>query len=430
MPRIFATPVLLAGVAVATLWGSNAWGAEDPAAARVRLDGVRAVLESDRSNKSALDSKASRQAGELHRLRTELSAAAAAAQAHEAAISSLEADLVELAGENQAKTKALAKRKGQLGDTLAALQRLSLRPTAALIVSPGDPNDVIRSGLLLRTAVPQIEVQTKALRNQLTEIASLRSEMAAKRGELQTASVALTHEQERLADLAAAKKRAFNQTDGERKAAEKRIAKLTTEAKSLEELLERLNRGANAVPRVKPRIGAPQERPVDKLASTPRLPPISAARGQLTLPAQGVIVKQFGARTGTGTKARGVTWETRQAAIVVAPWEGRVVFAGPFRSFGRILIIDHGEGYHSLIAGLERLDAQINQWVLAGEPVGVAGGETANNSLKRGGRTGEGQAGGSTKPTGGATLYVELRHDGQPINPLPWIAASTDRTRG
>ena len=150
----------------------------------------------------------------------------------------------------------------------------------------------------------------------------------------------------------------------------------------------------------------------------------------MTLPVQGVITRGFGDHTTTGSKTRGVTWQTRQAAVVVAPGEGRVVFAGQFRSFGRILILDHGEGYHSLIAGLERLDAEISQWVLAGEPIGVAGGETANNSLKGWGRTGVGQADGSTKPTGGASLYVELRRDGQPINLLPWIAMSTDRTRG
>ncbi len=414
----------------ATLWEDTAWGAEDPVAARVRLNDIRDDIERGRSNKTILDKKASRQAGALDRLRAELSAAAAAAQAYEAAISLLETDLMELAGENKTKIKALTKRKGQLGDTLAALQRLSLRPTAALIVSPGDANDVIRSGLLMRTVVPQIEAQTKALRLQLAEIASLRSEMATKRGELQAASIALSHEQDRLADLAAEKKKAFQQTEGVRKLAAKRIAKLTAEAKSLEELLERLNRGAKAAPRSKPQTGAAPERPEDKLASTPRLPPISAAQGQMTLPVQGVITRGFGDRTTTGSKTRGVTWQTRQAAVVVAPWEGRVVFAGQFRSFGRILIIDHGEGYHSLIAGLERLDAEISQWVLAGEPIGVAGGETANNSLKEWGRTGVGQADGSTKPTVGASLYVELRRDGQPIDLLPWIAMSTDRTHG
>jgi septal ring factor EnvC (AmiA/AmiB activator) len=421
----------LAGAIAALFWTGNAWAADDPAAAQERLDEVRTALEHDRSEKAALDSESARQAAELDRLRTELSAAASAAQAHEVAITSLEADLRDLAGEKAEKIKVLTKRKGQLGDTLAALQRMSLRPAAALIVSPGDPKDVIRSGLVLRTAVPQIEVQTQILKSQLAEIAALSQEMAEKRGELQIASLALTREQDRLADLTAAKNRAFKQTESARISAERRIAGLTAEATTLEELLDRLNRAANAVPRPKPGgAAAPREPSEEKLIATPRLPPISAAQGRLTPPAQGVIVKDFGARTDSGGKTRGVTWQTRAAAVVVAPWEGRVVFSGQFRNFGRILIIDHGEGYHSLIAGLERLDAQMDQWVLAGEPIGIAGGADTNNSLNRGDRAGKGQTDGSTGHTGGANLYVELRRDGQPINPLPWMAASTDRTRG
>ena len=420
----------MAGAVVAILWTGSACAADDPAAAQQRLDDVRTALERDRSKKATLDSESARQAAELDRLRTELSAAASSAQAHEVAITALETDLRDLAGERAEKIKALTERKHQLGDTLAALQRMSLRPAAALIVSPGDPNDVIRSGLVLRTAVPQIEVQTQILKGQLAEIAALSREMTAKRGELQTASLALSREQDRLAELTAAKNRVFKQTESARISAEQRIAKLTDEAKTLEELLERLNRSTNAVPRPKPGLsGAPQPSE-EKLIATPRLPPISAARGRLTPPAQGVIVKDFGARTDSGGKTRGVTWQTRPAAVIVAPWEGRVVFSGQFRNFGRILIIDHGEGYHSLIAGLERLDAQMDQWVLAGEPVGVAGGENTNTSLNRGGRAGKGQTDGSARQTGGATLYVELRRDGQPINPLPWMAASTDRTRG
>lgn len=384
---------------------------------------MRAAIERDKSKKAKLDTKASRQSAELDRLRTELSAAASAAHAHEAAITFLEADLRDLAAETDTKTQALDRRRGQLGTTLAALQRMSLRPAAALIVSPGDPNDVIRSGLLLRTAVPQIEVQTRLLRDQLTEIAALRDEMAAKREELQVASLSLAQEKGRLADLAAEKNRTFKQTESERKAAQKSIADLVGKAKSLEQLLAGLNSGAAAVPRAKPI-------PSDRLVSTPRLPPITKARGKLTLPAQGTVIKTFGSQTDTGGKAHGVTWKTRKAAIVVAPWEGRVVFSGRFRSFGRILIIDHGEGYHSLIAGLERLDAQVDQWVLAGEPVGVAGGDAAGDSLEENGRTGKGQIAGAKRKPGGATLYVELRRNGQPINPLPWIAASTDRTRG
>ena len=422
--------MLWAGVAIATPWGGVAWAADDPAATRGKLDDVRSALERDRTQKALLEDKASKQATELERLRTEMNAAAAAAQAHEAAMTTLETDVRDLVAENNLKIKALAKRKHQLGGTLAALQRMSLRPASALIVSPGDPNDVIRSGLLLRTTVPQIEVQTKALKSELAEIADLRREMAVKREKLQTASLGLAREQDKLSGLAAAKKRALKQTESARKAAEKRIAKLAADAKTLEELLERLNNNAAAAPRAKPQTSESQAKPARKLAAVPRLPAITSARGQLTLPAQGVIIKKFGAKTSSGGKTRGVTWQTRPAAVVVAPWEGRVVFSGEFRNFGRILIIDHGEGYHSLIAGLERLDAQMDQWVLSGEPVGVAGGETTDNSLIRGGRADKGHVDGTAKQTGGATLYVELRHDGQPINPLPWMAARTDRKRG
>jgi septal ring factor EnvC (AmiA/AmiB activator) len=112
------------------------------------------------------------------------------------------------------------------------------------------------------------------------------------------------------------------------------------------------------------------------------------------------VIQRFGAVDALGAVARGLTVETRLEARVVAPFDGKIVFAGPFRSYGLLLIITHGEGYHTLIAGLSRIDAQVGQWLLSGEPVGVAGGEGAEKS----------------------TVYVELRHDGEPINPSPWFA--------
>lgn len=411
------------------LWFSGAV-AQDAASTRQHLNDVRGAIERDQSKKAELEQRAADEATELAHLRSESAAVAAKAQAHEAALSALEADLRSLTADYDAKTAALGARKGQLGATLAALQRMALRPTAALLVSPGDPNDVIRSGLLLRTAVPQIERLTAALRDQLGQIAALRRDMAAKRAELAQTGTELERERAELRNLAAAKARAHQQTEQDRRATQQRIAKLVEQAKSLEDLLDRLNRSAAAMPRDKPRLNAPPAGPRGKLAATPHLPPITQAKGRLTPPARGVIVKAFGVPNDTGGHTRGLTWHTRAGATVVAPWEGRVVFAGDFRNFGRILIIDHGQGYHSLIAGLERLDAQMNQWVLAGEPVGVAGSADAENSLNMGGRAGERQGADTSQPTGGATLYVELRHDGQPINPLPWIAVSTDRKRG
>ena len=93
---------------------------------------------------------------------------------------------------------------------------------------------------------------------------------------------------------------------------------------------------------------------------------------------------------------------------MVAPYDGQVVYAGPFRGYGQILIIEHGESYHTLLAGIERIDAVEGQWVLAGEPVGTM--ERQGTELPK--------------------LYLELRHAGQPINPLPWLANFDNKVQG
>ena len=119
-------------------------------------------------------------------------------------------------------------------------------------------------------------------------------------------------------------------------------------------------------------------------------------------------VKKGGAPEPAGTTSKGLTIRTRPDAQVVAPYDGQVVFAGLFRGYGQILIIEHSEGYHTLLSGLSRIDAVPGQWILAGEPVGVMGSR-------------EGSA---------PELYVELRRNGRPINPLPWLALHNGKVSG
>ena len=129
--------------------------------------------------------------------------------------------------------------------------------------------------------------------------------------------------------------------------------------------------------------------------------------GRMLAPASGDVVLAFGTASGSGDSAKGITFETRPGAEVVAPFDGRVVFAGAFKGYGQILIIGHGDGYHSLVAGLDRIDSSVGQWLVAGEPVGR-------------------MPAGEAKPR----LYLELRHDGQPINPLPWLATRDAKVKG
>jgi murein hydrolase activator len=128
-------------------------------------------------------------------------------------------------------------------------------------------------------------------------------------------------------------------------------------------------------------------------------------RGQLAIPVAGTIVRSWGQPT-EGGPATGVSYHAPPSARVVAPCGGRVVFAAPFRSYGLLLIVDCGAGYHVVLAGLDRLDARVGQQVAAGEPIGVMPAWQPGASGSR------------------PALYVELRHDGQPVNPAPWLRAS------
>jgi septal ring factor EnvC (AmiA/AmiB activator) len=124
-------------------------------------------------------------------------------------------------------------------------------------------------------------------------------------------------------------------------------------------------------------------------------------------PASGRLMVRYGENDEFGMASKGLTFETRAGAQVIAPFDGRVLFSGPFKGYGQILIIEHGDGYHSLLAGLDRVQGVVGQWLVAGEPVGL-------------------MAGGDAKPH----LYLELRHDGQPINPLPWLATRDEKVSG
>ena len=132
----------------------------------------------------------------------------------------------------------------------------------------------------------------------------------------------------------------------------------------------------------------------------PSVSPFSASQSPIRVaPVAGPIVAPFGVADAAGSSSKGIMIETRPGTPVLAPYDGQVVFRGPFRSYGEILIIQHGGGYHSVLAGLGRSDAAVGQWVLAGEPVGMMG----------------------SPQDGNTRLYVELRRDGHPIDPAPWL---------
>jgi septal ring factor EnvC (AmiA/AmiB activator) len=144
----------------------------------------------------------------------------------------------------------------------------------------------------------------------------------------------------------------------------------------------------------------------------------ASAKGLLALPVNGVKIREFGGSDGAGGVGKGISLATRPGAQVTTPCDGWVVYAGPFRSYGQLLILNAGGGYHVLIAGMERISVNIGQFVLTGEPVATMGTTSQVASIL---------AANASQPV----LYIEFRKDGTPIDPGPWWAAKEgEKVRG
>jgi murein hydrolase activator len=140
---------------------------------------------------------------------------------------------------------------------------------------------------------------------------------------------------------------------------------------------------------------------------------------QFLTPVSGHITQRFGNQIEGGGRADGVIYNARAGQMVLAPADGTVRYAGPFRRYGRVVIIDHGREYHSVLAGPLALMAQVGQPVRAGEPIGRLDQSIAtSNSLL--------QSGISGSNTNELPLYFESRYRGRPQNPLLFVASETN----
>jgi septal ring factor EnvC (AmiA/AmiB activator) len=362
-----------------------------------QLQQVEQALERDRARIEALQTQQTKIAQEIADLQDRMVAAAKRAQDLETSLDEVTGTLATLEENLDTKEAELAGRRKQLDASLAALGWLALQPPAALLIGAERPLDRLRGALLLSSAVPALKTRMSDLRASLIELERLKQEIAQRKTALENESASLADENRDIANMVAARQALADKAGAEQVVTAKRVEKLAAEAKDLRDLLTRL---AALRPPTKP----------SDAASSPDQTQLAALPGPagrvfpdppnaIAIPAAGTVLAGFGDRLESGGKSQGVTFRTRSEAQVVAPFDGQVVFKGPFRGYGAILIIEHAGGYHTLLAGLGRIDVILGQWVKEGEPVGQMG-PVAN---------------------GGPKLYVELRRGGQPIDPTPWL---------
>lgn len=420
-------PWLYAAAALLCFSCLNAAAAAEtaPQTSTPSLKDVERDLGAAREREKNLAAQAAEQVRAIETLRAQLESAAAATQDSEDQLSKVETTLTALDEQQLAKSAELEKRRAELARLLSALTQMARNPPAALMLMPTSPVDTVRTAHLLGDVVPPIQAQAKAVAHDLDELRDLRTRVAAERTALTAATQRLADDHKRLQRLVAARASVYQQTSAAHAEAAEQVATLGRQAADLRDLMRRLDEQHAAAPPRPPqsKAGDLQARVTDGLAA--HLRHLGPAEGQMLMPARGKVLLGYGESADGGAPQRGLTIETRPGAAVVAPFDGKIVFAGPFRGYGRILIIEHGEAYHTLLAGLGRIDVAVGQVVAMGEPIA-----TANSPDTAGPTDASAPADIYSKGATGPVLYVELRRHGQPINPLPWLATSNGKVSG
>ena len=428
---LFLTALLLASPALAQT--------ESP---QQTLKRVEQELQADKSRQRQLDQQSQSLQKELDDLRARLIGLAEEERAQENDLAELEDTLAKLEAEERERSAALEGERQQIAGLLAALQRLARIPPEAALARPEGPVDTLRSALLLRDTVPALRSRADALAGALTRLAETRETLETQHTRTLAARTALAERQNDLSKLVARREELSRQTEEERAQVAQRTTRLAGQATDLRQLMERIEAERRAAAeaaakREAERLEAERREAERKLAArkeaerklaeqraaeqkaadqkaaqekaaqekaaeraraeaefaaAQRAPDAEAVFGG-RMPAAGKVTVRYGESDRFGSTSRGITIQARPGGTVVAPQAGTIMFAGPFRGYGQILIVEHSNGYHSLIAGFGRIDTAVGRRVATGEPIGLMPAD------------------------GSPDLYFELRRHGQPINP-------------
>jgi septal ring factor EnvC (AmiA/AmiB activator) len=346
----------------------------------------------------------------------------------ESRIGDAESRLRPLDAREQQIRSSLDSRRSEIVEVLAALQRAGRRAPPALLVRPEDALQSLRTAMLLGSVVPEMRAQAERLVGDLSELIGLRKTIATERDQLGVDRDKLKGDQVQLASLVDERQRKQSAIEKDMEAEGAHALALARQADSLQSLIAKMEQDLKTAAKAAQTAslqGTPAAlngKPNLKALKDPgRLSPaiaFASAKGLFALPVNGVKIREFGGSDGVGGAEKGISLVTRAGAQVTTPCDGWVVYAGPFRSYGQLLILNAGGGYHVLIAGMERISVNIGQFVLTGEPVATMGTTSQVASIL---------AANASQPV----LYIEFRKDGTPIDPGPWWAANEgEKVRG
>jgi murein hydrolase activator len=395
MARLFT--ILISFAMGAALWGIAA-SAQSIEEDRRALAEAKVQAERAEARATALEAKADAADGEANRVRDHMAALASRIQATEADITAGE-ERIKLIEQLRTEQRArLAARQQPVVRLLAALQLMSRRPMILSFVQPGSTNDLVHVRAVLEVMIPEIRQRTEGLRIEIAKAQQLKLSAVRAIAVLKESEAKLATQRTVLATEAARYRAQSNGFAVGAMQEQDRAIAMGEKARDIVDLIDQLGAAASVQNQLAS-LSGPLIRPEFPGSSDAPPPEQVAEREQFSsyrLPVTGSLVKGLGEVSTSGVRARGLTIATRPGAQVVAPAAGRVVFAGAYRGYGQIIILDHGSGWTTLITSLVALDARVGDDLEEGSPIGKAGND---------------------RPT----ITVELRQGSRPVDITPLI---------
>jgi septal ring factor EnvC (AmiA/AmiB activator) len=361
--------------------------ANNPAAARLKQ--LESQAAESRAHAAELQKRTEQIEKDLTAQRQSLTEAAAKVRASEESLLHVEAEQSDLSAQYSQESFFLGKERAKLARLTTGLIRLARIPPGALLAGMDSPIDAARAQMIIAAAITETNRNSEQLEHEITLLDDLGRDLDAKRREVARVSAQLIARQSELAAMVGKRQSLYLQTDAERKAESERAEKIAGEAQDLRDLMARVEAEEKARQALEARRKT-SARP----AALPQAPSGHFETGG-GFPVAGQIKIRFGQNDGLGATSRGITLISRPGATVTAPAAGVVRFAGPFRGYREILILEHPGGYHSLIAGMARINVAVGTSVGVGEPVGAM----------------------DDRPDAKPELYYELRRNGQFVDP-------------
>lgn len=343
------------------------------------LKTLETKVQEEKSHQIELKEEAKKIEKDMKGLKTNLIETTASVQKQERNLQNIQTKLDDLSKQKQDMEANLEKQKSSLSNLIIALERIRRLPPQTLIARPDAPLKTAQAATVLGTILPEINRRAEKLKKDLNDLYVIERDLTEQKTELEKNAEKLKSEKQKMDKLIAERSKSLKATKDKVAAKDAEIAQLTKKAKDFRDLIRQLEKKNREIDR---RTGNSVKSKGDS----------GPALGAGTPPVSGIIKTRYGETDDIGATSKGITFSSHEGAVVVAPLGGIVRYAGSFRNYGNIVLIEHKNKFHSLVAGLGKVDTFVGQRVEAGEPLG-------------------------TLPNDSGKLYYELRYQGDPVNP-------------